>query len=159
MLRTCAPANSPASLTNCWIQSHARCAFSTGVSFGARGWSSGSSGLIKSRTGATPFQSLMQLAFQESRSLISSSRWLLVFTLSTVNQAGSQCAHKTRNVEQSKKRVTRFLPVNSRLLLLNFSPTRRPASSAPARSWSSFSFSCRRRATSSSKSAGAISGQ
>ena len=54
----------------------------------ARGWSSGSSGLIKSRTGATPFQILMLLAFQESRSLISSSKCFLVFTLSTVNQAG-----------------------------------------------------------------------
>jgi len=57
------------------------------VNFGAQVWSLGSSGLIKSRTRATPFQILMQLAFQESRSLISSSKCFLVFTLSTINQA------------------------------------------------------------------------
>ena len=58
-------------------------------------------GLIKSRTGATPFQSLMQLVFQESRSLTSSSKCFLVFTLSTTNRAGGQFKNKERNVEQS----------------------------------------------------------
>ena len=62
---------------------HARCAFSIEVSFGARGWSSGSSGLIRSSTGATPFQILIQFVFQESRSLTSSSRCFLVLTFST----------------------------------------------------------------------------
>ena len=124
------------------------------------GWSSGSSGLIKSRTGDTPFQSLMRLAFQESWSFISSSKCFLVFTLSTINQAGGQYTNKKRNVEQSKKKgIARFSPDNSRLLLLSSSPGRRSISSAPASSWSSFSLSCRRRATSSSKPTGAISGQ
>ena len=65
--------------------------------------------------------------------------------------------NKERNVEQpNKKGVARLLPDNSRFLLLSSSPARRPVSSAPASSRLSCSFSCRRRATSSSKFAGTI---
>ena len=45
-------------------------------------------GLIRSKTGDIPFQILQQLTFQESRSLTSSSRCFLAFTLSTANETG-----------------------------------------------------------------------
>ena len=57
------------------------------VSLGARGWSSGSSGLIRSSTGATPFQSFMQFVFQASRSLTRSSTCILVMALSTMTDS------------------------------------------------------------------------